>query len=580
MSLLSWTGRRWSVADPDPARVEALAAAHAIPPLAARCLAGRAWPSADRPLEADLGVVLDHDPFGILGMARGVDRIQRAIRERERVLVVTDYDVDGTTSSLILQAALQRAGGRTGFTPQIDAHIPDRFVEGYGFSLSAARRAVQDGVQLVITADIGVRDHEAVALAREGGVDVLVCDHHLPDGERVPDAAHAVLCPPQAGCGYPNKALAACGLALKLSQALLQGDPQRESMLRSFLKLAAIGTVADVVDLSTPENRAIVGLGLQELSRGAHSPGLAALLHRAGLHERPSLGASDLGFELGPRINAAGRLTHANTIVQLLQARDPAEVMRLADDVEAQNQRRRGLQRALEGAAGARVPHPPPAFVLVWGDEDLENGPWHRGIVGIVAARLRDRLHRPVAVAAVDDQGIARGSIRSTPEVHAVDALESARGLLLRFGGHQIAAGFSAPAAHLPALAEALADWATRAGHPAPAAPAREADTTARPAELSRATVEAIHRIGPFGKGNPSPVIQLTGVTPREISAMGADRSHLRFTVDGVPAVWFGGAEHLGRLRAGLPVDLLVEADINHFRGRSTVQLRVQDARS
>ena len=295
------TGHLWQVASEDEAHAPALAQRLGVSPVAARCIASRIHlAGAEQWLTPSLDDL--HDPMRMHQMPAALKRIHAAVANGEHIRIVTDYDVDGTTSSLILQSTLRLLGGGT----RIDHHIPDRQDEGYGFSRRAAEAAAADGVDLVITADIGVRDHDAVSAAAQAGVDVLICDHHLPAGAEVPGDALAVLCPPKSDCSYPNPALAACGVSLKLAQALLMDHPRKEAILRSMLKVAAIGTVADVVDLSTQENRAIVRLGIEELRMGPHSPGLQALLSVADIGAEVT--AEDLGFKLGPRINAAGRL--------------------------------------------------------------------------------------------------------------------------------------------------------------------------------------------------------------------------------------------------------------------------------
>ncbi len=510
-------------------------------------------------------------------MGIALERVERALRDGEQILVVTDYDVDGTTSSLILQHALQLAARRTGREAHISWHIPDRFEEGYGFSLAAAQAAVNTHKQLIITADIGVRDHASIDLARGGGVDVLVCDHHLPDGADVPANASAVLCPPKAACSYPNSALAACGVSLKLAQALLEHHPQRERLLRSFLKLAAIGTVADVVDLSTPENRAIVGVGLQELGRGPNAPGLAALMERAGLRDKPNLEASDLGFRIGPRINAAGRLVQANAVVELLNERDPQRARERALALDQVNKDRQSMQADLERTVFAAIGDAPDPWVVVWGEEDPENGPWHRGIVGIVAARIRDKMHRPAAVVAVSGTQ-ARGSVRSLPGVHAVDALDAVADLLDTYGGHPVAAGFSIAADKLPELRDRLCAWVSARRDADAIVPERSYDTTATVDELSFGTIQALGRLGPFGKGNPAPVLLLEGVKLRNVSLMGSERTHVRATLGDAKVVWWKASPHVDGLSAG-PVDLLVEPSLDHYQGRTRVQLVVRDAR-
>jgi single-stranded-DNA-specific exonuclease len=438
-SELSLTGRIWELSEQAPAL-------DSVHPLTARCIPSRLnGASLSDWLKPSIKHL--HDPALMLGMDRATARIRAAIDDRQRVRIVTDYDVDGTTSSLILQQTLLRVGGKG----LLDYHIPNRFVEGYGFSVTAAEKAAADGIGVIITADIGVKDHDAVNAAAAAGVDVIICDHHLPGGASVPERAYAVLCPPQDGCSYPNKALAACGVSLKLAQAMLVDHPNADALIRSMMKVAAIGTVADVVDLSGLENRAIVSLGVEQLRLGRHSPGLQALLEVAGLSP-DAIDAGALGYKIGPRINAAGRLEGASAVVELFSERDPGRAHARARALDQLNERRKVIQGELVEACLDQLGDSLPDFAVLWGDESAG---WHRGVVGIVAARVRDQINRPVAVIAVTGDS-ARGSVRSTPRIHAVNALSSASDLLPRFGGHPAAAGFSIDTKNLPALREQL----------------------------------------------------------------------------------------------------------------------------
>ena len=272
-----------------------------------------------------------HDPMLMLGMEKAVKRLEFALQTNQRIRIITDYDVDGTTSSLILQATLRI------LRPDValDYHIPGRFDEGYGFSTLAAQRAVDDQIDLIITADIGIRDQAAVNVAQENNVDVLICDHHLPPGSDIPTGAF-VLCPPQKDCEYPNPHLAACGVTLKLAQAMLQKNPRFELIFKSMLKLAAIGTVSDMVPLTTAENRAIVSLGLIELNEARHGAGLEALLS-ACKATRGQIDEGTIGYQIGPRINAAGRMADAKIIVEMLNCRKPQQAKQLAKKVDDMN---------------------------------------------------------------------------------------------------------------------------------------------------------------------------------------------------------------------------------------------------
>ena len=563
MDPTSLTGRRWRLVEADGTAVKALAKRLSLPDLAARCLLNRTTPElAGAWLQPSMEHL--HDPMLMLGMDVALDRISRALRDREHVRIVTDYDVDGTTSSLILQRTLQILSPGA----KIDYHIPHRFDEGYGFSQRAAEAAAADGVRLILTADIGVRDHVAVNTAVNAGVSVIVCDHHLPSGEAVPEAATAVLCPPQAGCPYPNKALAACGVSLKLASALLAKHPKRDAVILSMLKMAAIGTVADVVDLSTLENRAIVSLGIDAMRAGPNAPGLTALLEVAGL-TTGEISSTDLGFRLGPRINAAGRLAEATAVVKLFEERDLEAARRRAAELDRLNRERQSIQEQLLKAALSRLSDPAPAFVVLSGDE--ADG-WHRGIVGIVAAKVRERVHRPVAVVAIAGEE-GRGSVRSVPEVHAVLALESAADLLVKFGGHPVAAGFTVRTANLPALAERLAEYvSTHAGDEA-LIPALDLDAEVSARTIDRDAVEALARLGPYGKGNSAPMVAIEAGPPERVGLLG-DR-HLRFEIRGLEMVWWGGAAQRGQLVG--PVRVAGTPGMNTWKGRSTVRLTVED---
>ncbi len=574
---LSFTGARWTEA-PIPALAPAeLQTRLGISATVARCLTRRLPHTPDDAsgwMKPDLDQL--HDPFAMRGMAEAVDRLRRAARDRQRLRVVTDYDVDGTTSSLILQAGLKMASpDASDFL--IDYHIPDRFLEGYGFSVAAAQKAAADGIDLIITADIGVRDHAAVAAARNAGIEVLICDHHLPGGAEVPSDA-TVLCPPQTGCAYPNRHLAACGISLKLAQALLAGNPRKELLLRSFLKLAAIGTVADLVPLTTLENRAIVALGLQELNRGPHTPGLAALLEASGLKDGP-IRESDLGYRIGPRINAAGRVADARMVVDLLTCRDADRARDLARRIDRLNDERRDIQKHLVDEALDKLrssPEPDP-FVVLSGPE---HEGWHRGVVGIVASRIKDEVNRPVAIVSIQGDR-AVGSVRSIPGVHAVHALESCSDLLEKFGGHPVAAGFTVPTRHLERLQERLNNYVREHTSEDVFAVVHEFEGEVVSHELTDRLWGELESLAPFGQGNPRPRLMIRNVRPQAMISR-PEKGLLKFVIPGsstpVEAVWWQHTHLAEALSAG-PVDLLGELQENRWKGSRTLQFQIADAR-
>ena len=324
------------------------------------------------------------------------------------------------------------------------------------------------------------------------------------------------------------------GVSIKLAQALLESHPRQEAILRSMLKVAAIGTVADVVDLSTPENRAIVAHGIQGLRAGRHAPGLHALLEVAGVQGEVT--SEDLGFRLGPRINAAGRLAKATSVIELFDERDPGRARAKAQELDALNGKRQQIQRKLVGEVLDKLSEEPPPFVVEWG---AESEGWHRGVVGIVAAKVRDHTHRPTAIIAVAGDE-ARGSVRSIPGAHAVSALDSVSALLTAHGGHPAAAGFSLPADRLEDLRQGLCEWAAAQGGLGDEAPTLDVDVCCDADALRVPDVDILAQgladLGPHGKGNPAPMIQVDGVHVGDIRPMG--EKHIRMRVMDVDAIW------------------------------------------
>lgn len=553
---LSLTGKRWKLREPREGA--ALARELGVSQAAGAIFAARG-------LNADFFDTSAHkllDPGGLLGIGVALDRLEKARKHQEKIRLVTDYDVDGTTSCLILHAALDRLGGA-----EISYHIPDRFTEGYGLSRRAVENAAADGVNLLVTADIGVRDHATVALAASLGIDVVVCDHHLPSGESVPPDALAVLCPPQEGCGYSNKALAACGVSLKLATALLAGDPRREQVLGSLLKLAALGTVADIVDLATPENRAIVSLGLDRLNHDRHGPGLSALLEVAGA-KAGEIDTGTLGWRIGPRINAAGRLADANAVVRLLREKDPAAARAQAALLDQLNRERQDVQAQLLELALSRVPKEIPPFLVIAGTE--EEG-FHKGVVGIVAAKVREQFNRPTAIVSVSGAG-ATGSIRSVPEIHATFALDSAAHLLHRYGGHAAAAGFSLETASLPALQEALSQYVVDSAGSEPLVAEEWVDAVLEPTEVSVRLINELAKLEPCGKGNEAPKV----VVRAQVSDMRVlKEKHLSFKLGSLRALWWNAAERRETVESASM--FLGRAELNHYNGNVSAQLIVED---
>jgi single-stranded-DNA-specific exonuclease len=367
-------------------------------------------------------------------------------------------------------------------------------------------------------------------------------------------------------------------VSLKVAQALLADHPKYEAVLTSLLKLAAIGTVADLVPLTSRENRAIVSMGLGALNEGRHHPGLAELLKVSQLTPG-SIRESDLGFRVGPRINAAGRVSSAELVVELLNCRDPFRARDLAKHIDGLNTERRDIERRLTDVALGAVSDPPDPFVLVAGPE--EDG-WHRGVVGIVAARIKERVNRPTAVVSIQGDR-AVGSVRSVAGVHAVRALESVEDLLVKFGGHPAAAGFTVPVEHLDAMRSRLGAWVAENHSDDDLIPKRGVDVVVAARDLDDTLFFDFARLAPFGMGNPVPRLLVQNVRPWNARVIGKARTTLKFLIprgDGshVEAIWWGRPEMLDALSSHA-VDLLGNLEENVWKGRRSLQFRVKDVR-
>lgn len=575
----SFKRARWDVADVDEREVLRLAREVGIAAPVARILLARGISDVSTArdfLSPSLANHL-HAPDEMFGMTLAVERLRRAIRDGERIRIVSDYDVDGTTASVILQHTFRLLGAGE----QISYHIPSRFDEGYGFSVAAAGQAAADGATVVITCDIGVRDHRAVDAAADRGIDVIICDHHLPPGEDVPHRAFAVLCPKQDRCEYPNPELAACGLSLKLAQALLDGHPKQVDLVASLVKIAAIGTVADMVGLNTRENRAIVFEGLRGLSKPSRNHGLNALLEVSGLLNKP-VTTTDCGFKLGPRINAAGRLAAATTVIELFNATSVERATGIALELNRLNTERQQVQqRLVDRVLGDLAAIHKTPFVALFAGEESDG--WHRGVVGIVASKVVEMVNRPAFIVAVDDDGVGRGSARSALGVHLVGALETCSDLLVKFGGHAAAAGFTVHRDHIDELRERLSTHVEKLlTSEEDLSPRYRADATMAADEVTLDMVRGLLKLEPHGIGNARPVFLLEGAVVRRQLVM--KEKHLKLILDGgengnVDAVWWDGAKFAPRCPTGAHLDLLVNCGVNEWQGIVRPQLTIKDVR-
>ena len=559
--------QKWRIAEPHPEAAARLTAA-GYPCLVSAVLASRGIATAE-----EAAAFLEHEqrltysPFLMADMDKAVERVQRALADHERIAVFGDYDVDGITATCILVDYLQSRGA------DVLHYIPRRIEDGYGLSVDAIEGLYRKGTRLLITVDCGITGVEEVDFANSLGMDVVVTDHHECK-ETLPRAV-AVVDPHRPDCGYPFKHLAGCGVALKLALAL--GGPDREEALFSrYCTLAAIGTVADVMQMSG-ENRTIVSRGLAAIE---HSDfiGLHALLKEAGLAGR-EITSVQIGFVLAPRINAAGRMGAADKAAELLLCTDPAEAERMARELCALNRERQNVEQTIYSQAEemiARLPDRDRSALV------LESSRWHQGVVGIVASRLSEKYSRPSFMIHLNgDTG--KGSCRSWGGFNLFAALENCKDLLLGFGGHELAAGFTIEEANIPAFRERMNDYARsfRGG----AAPVSVLDVDVaitHPSAVTLEELEALSALEPYGSGNTRPVFCLLGATLLRTQNVGQNR-HLKLRL-GKGSAQFDGiffstvAEDCG-CRPGDRVDAAFYLQVNEFRGSRTVQLQMVDLR-
>ena len=508
-------------------------------------------------------------------MREAVARLLGAIARRERVVIHGDYDVDGITSTVILQRAIELLGG------DVDHFVPDRVRDGYGLQPATIERLHAAGAVVIVSVDCGIRATEAAVRARELGVDLIITDHHEPDTTLPP--ALAVINPKRADCAYPEKSLAGVGVALKVVQALLETSGRAGDLLPHFVKMAAIGTLADVVPL-VGENRVIAHHGLASLSAGPHAAGLEALLEECGLLGR-RVDGFHVGFVLGPRLNAAGRMNSADLAIDLLLMRGRGEdvtarARALARRLGEENTKRQDQEAAVLAEAKRVI------------EKDLEVGAqnilvvagegWHRGVIGIVASKLVDAYHKPTIVLSIDD-GVAHGSGRSIPGFDLLEALEACGDVFLRFGGHRQAAGVTIDAARIVEARRRLAAWANERLSPEDFIPRLRIDAPLGLREISSAVIEGLARLGPFGSGNPKPVFRASPVALMEAPRKLKERHlALLFKQDGraFRAIAWRAAErgdYLSANRAGL--ELAYSLEQGEYRGEKTTELTVADVR-
>ncbi len=561
--------KRWNIKEHNRSEAAKLSKSLQISPLIAALLISRGYDSEElalkflNPKYEDL-----HEPFLLKGMKEGVKRILEAVENKEKILIWGDYDVDGTTGTVVLRKALEILGAETGY------HIPHRFTEGYGVNIPALEKAKSRGYKLVISVDCGITSFEAISWAKENGLDFIVTDHHLAKESGNPDA-FAVINPNQKDCEYPDKNLAGVGVAFKLVHALLR-EKGRENLVPHFLKVVAIGTIADVMKL-TGENRAIVSLGLKDLPKTINY-GLKALMEVSDC--RAEMTSYHIGYRIAPRINAAGRMDAARNVVELLEADNFEKAKELAEYLNSKNLERQSMQRkitelALLETEGITEKN----FVVVSGEG------WHRGVIGLAASKIAEKLHRPTIVLSKEN-GLAYGSARSIGNYHLLNGLNSCEELFEKFGGHAAAAGMTMKTENIEELQKQLDKHASENLSEEDLIPEIRIDAEVSSNSLGLQLVDDLKQLEPFGQGNPKPVFVTKDLILTDEPWIMKDK-HLKLKMEDengkkFEAVWWDGVEQSKQqtLEPEKRIELAYTPESNTWRGNTRLQLIVKDLRT
>jgi single-stranded-DNA-specific exonuclease len=515
-----------------------------------------------------------HDPFLMKDMDQAIERIEKAIQNEEKILVYGDYDVDGTTAVALVYSFL------TGFYPHVEFYIPDRYKEGYGISERGVRHAAESDFKLIIALDCGIKAIEKVKLAKELGVDFIICDHHTP-GEFLPEAV-AVLDAKRNDCNYPYKELSGCGVGFKLIQALAKKRGMDESGLYAYLDLLVVSIAADIVPI-TGENRILSFYGLDRINNTPRA-GLKALILRSQIEKE--IGISDIVFKIGPRINASGRLEHAKASVELLIATDLEDALERAKLVDEVNLTRRNFDENITKEAFEMIAAR--EDLAEWNSTVLFKEDWHKGVIGIVASRCIEKYYRPTIIL-TESNSKATGSARSVVDFDIYEAIAECADLLDQFGGHKYAAGLTLPVENVPAFQikfEAVVKSRIEEIHRKPVI---EVDDELLLDQINYKFYSILKQMAPFGPGNTEPVFRISNVFAEDVTVL--KDKHLRFKInqDGQVTtpicLGFGMADRtkdpdlttVNMLRGKMRFDIVVEMRENFFRDKSSLQLYVKD---
>lgn len=565
MTMKETKEKRWRIMPGQPTTESELSTALGVHPIVAKLLVNRGITTVAAGTEflhGTLDTLLD--PFGLKGMTEAVAAIEKALAAKEPIVVYGDYDVDGITATSLLYRFLKKCDA------QVSYYIPERQSEGYGLNAEALEHIIEQGAKLVITVDCGISSHDIVAGVKDR-LPMIITDHHNAP-EIIPNSV-AVINPKQPGCLYEDKNLSGVGVAFKLCQALWlkrTGQPYLDD-----LDIVALGTVADVVPL-IGENRVIVEAGLRKMN-DAPNLGIAALIDVAGLNDK-KITAGHIGFTLAPRLNAAGRVTHATRAVELLTTADPDTAQAVAEELQATNMERQAIERSIHEEARLDVVNQGEGAdkVIVVAGEG-----WHPGVIGIVASRLVEEFYKPTMVISVHD-GIGKGSCRSIENCNIYEALKSAEDLLLQFGGHHQAAGFSIDEANIPALRERLTQYCKEHLTDEDYVPIVDIDATMTAADVNIELIDQIGTLEPYGMGNSTPIFALPDATVRDVYLMGHQKNHCKIILDGpgdtaLDAIAWQGEAYHSEIYPGESVRVAFSLQKNEWQGRVTPQLIIQD---
>lgn len=509
-----------------------------------------------------------HDPFLMKDMDKAVARIQTAIDREERILIYGDYDVDGTTAVSLLFSFMRK------HYPNIDTYIPDRYKEGYGISNAGIDYAEDNGITLIIALDCGIKAIDKVEYATQKGIDFIIGDHHRP-GQTIPDAA-AVLDPKRSDCNYPYDELSGCGVGFKLVQALCKTWNLPDSEWTCLLDLLAISIGADIVPI-TGENRVLAHYGLKLINENPR-PSIALLKELAGKKD-VKMTITDVVFLLGPRINAAGRISHGHLAVELLTGEDLSVIEELSNTINEHNNERKELDSSITQSALQLIEE--------LGEQDrfstvVMKESWHKGVIGIVASRLIENYYRPTIVF-TESKGVLAGSARSVKGYDIYNALESCSDILEQFGGHMYAAGMTLQKENFEQFKERFEEIISSTIKPEQRTPEIDIDATLTFPEITERFYKVLKQFAPFGPQNMQPTFKTDYLIDNGSRAVGADGTHLRVVLkdpdSGITftGIGFGMADKLPILQSGRPISIAYHLEENHFNGKVTLQLRAKD---